>query len=66
MTQLLIKAEADIEVRGWLTQSEESIQISPQELIQSWISKSGFKFRLGFLKSIVQEKIYVKTKSMGN
>ena len=66
MTQALINAGADTEIPGWVTQNEVLVQITPLELIHSWISKFGAKLELVQLRNSLREKNYAKLTIKGN
>ena len=65
ITQLLIKAGAAIEVAGWVTLSDDLIQVTPMELVESWTSKFGAKSGLPLLKSIIRERLYARVNVKG-
>ena len=66
MTLQLIKAGADAETRGWVTQSGVLVQVSPLELTISWISKFGAKSNLVLLKRVLGQQAYAKLSVEGN
>ena len=66
MTLQLIKAGADAETRGWVTQSGVLVQVSPLELTNSWISKFGAKSNLVLLKRVFGQQAYAKLSVEGN
>ena len=65
ITQLLIKAGAAIEVAGWVTLSDDLIQVTPMELVESWTSKFGIESGLPLLKSIIRERLYARVNVKG-
>ena len=65
ITQLLIKAGAAIEVAGWVTLSDDLIQVTPMELVESWTSKFGMESGLPLLKSIIRERLYARVNVKG-
>ena len=57
---LLFEAGADVKTRGWVAHSDALVNISPLELVLSWISKFGAKPDLVILQSILHHKVYAK------